>query len=124
MSSMDSVTVKTFLAIDQITAFKRFTEEIDTWWKRGPKFRYDPTRNSVIRFERGVGGRLVEIYNDDDYFLIGEVLVWEPGSRLVFDWRAPSFEASQVTEVEVRFVPAPGGTQVTLEHRGWDSLPK
>ena len=52
--------------------------------------------------------------------------------RLVFEFRARSFEPGQVTEVEVRFegvdlegVDREGvgqGTRVTVEHRGWDAL--
>ena len=43
-------------------------------------------------------------------------LAWEPPNRLVY---APG----DGTEVEVRFEPAPGGTRVTVEHRGWPSPP-
>ena len=54
---------------------------------------------------------------------MGQVHVWEPGRRLVFSWRLPSFKAGQNTVVEVLFDPAPAGTRVTVNHRGWSSLP-
>jgi uncharacterized protein YndB with AHSA1/START domain len=50
------------------------------------------------------------------------VLAWEPGRRLVFEWRGKSFAPGERTEVEVRFEPVEGGTRVTLEHRGWEAL--
>jgi uncharacterized protein YndB with AHSA1/START domain len=78
-----------------------------------------------MRFEPGVGGRLLEIYDEasHDAFELGRVRVWEPGARLVFDFHARNFAPGQITEVEIRFEPDAGGTRVTLEHRGWDRIP-
>jgi activator of HSP90 ATPase len=56
-------------------------------------------------------------------FEIGRITVWEPGVRLAFGWRQASFTADQHTEVEVRFEPVGAETRVTVEHRGWDSVP-
>jgi uncharacterized protein YndB with AHSA1/START domain len=121
----DSVTVTTLVAVDPATAFEVFTEEVDAWWKRGPRFRFSPGRNGTMRFEPGVGGRLVEIYDEatNDVFEVGRVLVWEPAARLVFEWRGRTFEPGQKTEVEIRFEQVTRGTRVTLEHRGWAALP-
>ena len=55
--------------------------------------------------------------------LVGEILAWEPPERLVFTWRLTNFAPGEQTEVEVRFAAAEGGTNVTVEHRGWLSLP-
>ena len=74
----------------------------------------------------GVGGRFLEVYDEagEDFFEIGKILVWEPGKRLVFEWRGLNFDPGQVTEVELNFSPQGEGTCVTLEHRGWASLPQ
>lgn len=121
----DFVTVTTRVAVEPDEAFLIFTREIDAWWRRGPRFRVGFDRKSVMRIEPGVGGRLLEIYDElgDDVFEIGRVRVWEPGARLVFDWRAQNFLPGQITEVEIRFEPDSGGTRVTLEHRGWEAIP-
>jgi len=58
-----------------------------------------------------------------DEFEIGRVLVWQPASRLVFEWRGRDFAPGQVTEVEVRFEAVEAGTRIVLEHRGWEALP-
>jgi uncharacterized protein YndB with AHSA1/START domain len=78
-----------------------------------------------MRFEPGVGGRLVEIYGEaeGDLFEVGRVLIWEPGRRLVFDWRGRNFARHEKTTVEVRFEAEGDGTRVVLEHRGWDGIP-
>jgi uncharacterized protein YndB with AHSA1/START domain len=78
-----------------------------------------------MRFEPGVGGRLVEVYNEaaGDFHEVGKVLAWEPGSRLCFEWRAANYRPGQLTVVEVRFIAAATGTRVVVEHRGWESLP-
>ena len=49
--------------------------------------------------------------------------VWTPPSRLVFGWRQATFAPDQATEVEVLFEPIGDETRVTVEHRGWDSVP-
>lgn len=125
MKSDDFVTVTTRVAVDPETAFEIFTSEVDAWWRHGPRFRVGFDRKAVMRFEPGVGGRLLEVYDaeGEDVFELGRVRVWEPGARLVFDWRNRNFAPGQVTEVEVRFEPDAGGTRVTVEHRGWETIP-
>lgn len=123
MSKPDSVRVTTFVAVDPDAAFEVFTRETDLWWKQGPRFRFGARRVGVLGFEGGEGGRLTERFDDGPAFDIGTVLTWEPGARLVFEWRARNFAPDQKTVVEVRFVPKNGGTEVVLEHRGWAVLP-
>jgi len=126
MSKTDCVRVTTVVAADPAAAFELFTREVDAWWRRGPRFRHGLGRPSVMRFDGAEGGRLLEVYTDESggAFEVGRVLAWKPADRLVFEWRGNNFEPGLVTEVEVRFEPAPGGaTRVTLEHRGWDRVP-
>jgi uncharacterized protein YndB with AHSA1/START domain len=122
MKSSDRSLVTTYVAVSPGDAFTVFTREIDRWWKRGPRHRQSLEVDGVLRFE---GGRLVELSADGTrrLFEVGRVLVWEPGARLVFEWRARTFAPDEVTEVEIRFEPMNEGTRVTLEHRGWDAIP-
>jgi uncharacterized glyoxalase superfamily protein PhnB len=107
-------------------AFEVFTGEIALWWKPLVKNRFRPSRKGRMRFEPGVGGRLLEEDPDapDDPFEIGRVHVWDPGKRLLFDWKLPNFAPGEITEVEVQFQPKGKGTLVTLEHRGFQQLRK
>ena len=125
MTDTDCITVTTVVAVAPPRAFEIFTAEVDTWWRRGPRFRWNPERDGVVRFEPFVGGRFLEVYDagTDDLFEVGRVLVWEPGVRLVFEFRARNFEPGQTTEVEVCFEPVGEGARVTVEHRGWDAIP-
>lgn len=118
----DVARVSTVVAVDPATAFAVFTEEIDAWWRRGPRWRFHSDREGSLRFEPGVGGRLLESYPDGGEHVVGEIQVWEPGRRLVFGWRGRDFEPGERTEVEVRFERVAAGTRVTLEHRGWAAL--
>lgn len=125
MIAHDHVRAITTVAVDPDTAFRIFTEEIDLWWKRGPAWRFDHGQGGTLRFEPGIGGRLVEVFDEarGKLYKVGRVRVWERGARLVFEFRALAFEPGQTTEVEVRFEPVVGGTRVTLEHRGWGAFP-
>jgi len=123
--SDDNVRVETRVAVDPATAFEVFTAEVDAWWRQGPRFRTAYPAKSTMRFEPGVGGRLLEIFEraDEPPFELGRVRIWEPGARLVFDFRARNFQPGQKTEVEVCFERERGGTRITLEHRGWSYIP-
>jgi quercetin dioxygenase-like cupin family protein len=123
MCPADSVTATVEVAVNPAIAFAIFTEEIGQWWRAGPINWYDSRRAIGTRFEPGVGGRWLEVYDDasGDALEIGQVLVWEPGARLVLLYRDGGHELDG-TEVEVRFEAIEGGTRVTLEHRGWDRL--
>ena len=126
MKSGDLIRVTTFVGVDPVTAFEVFMRETDLWWRGGPRYRFGGARRGTLRFEPGSDGRLFEQFDapEAEIFEVGKVLVWEPGARLVFEWRIRNFAPGERTEVEVRFEPAEGGTRVTLEHRGWDTLPK
>ncbi|MCP3100710.1 SRPBCC domain-containing protein [Myxococcus sp. K15C18031901] len=113
--------VTTFIRVAPDVAFTVFTEETDLWWRRGVRFRGSASPRSVVRFEGGAGGRLVE-EDAEGAFEIGRVLQWEPGARLRFEWRGRNFAPGEKTEVDVRFEQAPGGTRVVLEHKGWEAL--
>jgi uncharacterized protein YndB with AHSA1/START domain len=118
----DVVTVSIEVDADPQTAFEVFTNEIDSWWLRGPKHRMRARESGRLTFEPGAAGRLYERYADGSVFVIGRVKTWQPGKRLVLDWRLPNFEDAETTEVEVRFEPAGTATRVSVAHRGWDAL--
>jgi uncharacterized protein YndB with AHSA1/START domain len=105
-------------------AFDVFTREIGLWWKPNMLFAFTPRDPGRLAFEPGEGGRLIETLPNGKVFEIGQIRAWEPPSRLVFGWRQASFEPGQDTEVEVRFDPVGDETRVSVEHRGWDSVPQ
>jgi len=108
MTTNDVVTVTTVVRIDPANAFRLFTMEIDSWWKRGQRYR---TGNGPMCFD---SGRLLQ--GSD---VVARVLAWEPGVRLLLEWSAPPFLPGEITEVEVRFEPIGDGTRVTVRHCGW-----
>jgi len=122
--TQSSVVRTVIVDVDPDTAFSVFTDEIGQWYRSSPYSWNDPTRATGIRFEPGVGGRLVEVWQEtgDEGFEMGRILAWEPGRRLVFEFRS-AFLPPVPTEVEVRFEPVGQGTRVTLEHRHLERLP-
>ncbi|HET9329171.1 MAG TPA: SRPBCC family protein [Steroidobacteraceae bacterium] len=107
-------------------AFAVFTSGIDRWWPRTHGIGQGPVRESVI--EPFVGGRWYARHADDSIAVVGHVLVWQPGERLVVSWEIsaewkPDPRPSFTSEVEVRFSAAPGGgTRVELEHRNFERM--
>jgi uncharacterized protein YndB with AHSA1/START domain len=113
---------------DPVVAFQAFTEEIGSWWRPSGLFPFSLGRSGTLDLEGGVGGRLVERYDDGTLVEIGRIRLWEPPHRLALSWRQAGFEPDQTTDVEVRFDDVGGDrrseTRVTVEHRGWDGIPQ
>ncbi len=67
-----------------------------------------------IRFEAGPNGRVTQGAAE-----VGRVTAWEPGARILLEWRPAAWDPEDVTGIELRFDPADGGARLTMEHRGW-----
>ncbi len=118
------VIVSLRMPADPQRAFEAFTQEIALWWQPSRLFQITPRGDGRLAFEPGVGGRLVTTLENGKVFEIGRISVWEPGRRLVFQWRQATFRPEQCTEVEVRFEPVDAETRVSIEHRAWDTIPQ
>ncbi len=100
-------------------AFDLFTAQMGAWWPRGRTV--GQREHAAIVVEPRAGGRWFERDDDGVETAWGQVLAWEPPGRLLLGWQLDHqfrYDASLLTEVELRFVALPaGGTRVTLEHR-------
>jgi uncharacterized protein YndB with AHSA1/START domain len=121
----DAATVTVFVAVSPTDAFEVFTKEIDAWWKHGPQYRIGGRMRGQLFFEGKLGGRLYETFelpSGPRTFVVGEVLAWEPPTRLELEWRNVNFKPGEKTFVEVAFRPQGEGTLVSVRHRGWSAL--
>jgi uncharacterized protein YndB with AHSA1/START domain len=119
----DAARVTVSVAVAPARAFEVFTQEIDLWWRRGPKYRHLGGDRALIAIEPHIGGRVFESFDDRGPAQeIGRVLHWQPPARLVFEWRASNFAPAERTEVEVTFEALGTGTKVTVTHRGWAAI--
>lgn len=121
---MSAVIVSLRVKASPMEAFAAFTDEIGAWWRPNQLFQLTPRGDGALKFEGGEGGRLVSVLGNGTVFEIGRISVWAPGERLAFSWRQASFAADQSTQVEVRFEAIGEETRVTVEHRGWDTIPQ
>ena len=122
----DCATVSVQVRVSQEDAFEVFTQEIDLWWRQGPRFRIAGRRRGSLCFEGGVGGRLFETFEGSQgsrTIEVGRVTSWEPPARFSFEWRGVNFKPHEKTFVEVSFEPMGSGTLVTVKHHGWSALP-
>jgi uncharacterized protein YndB with AHSA1/START domain len=121
----DGATATVSVRVTPEQAFEIFTNEIDLWWRRGPRFRIAGRRRGVLSFEPGAGGRLfetVELAAGPRVFVVGTVLAWEPPRRLAFEWRGVNFREGESTRVEVSFRASGDSTLVSVRHEGWSAL--
>lgn len=117
-----SVSVSVTVPLDPMAAFRLFTEEVDLWWKHGQAYRFRARLGSVMRFEGGAGGRLVEEYGQGKEREFGRITAWVPGERLAIAMQEPRYREPVVTDVAVTFVKVPEGTRVTITHSGLERL--
>ncbi len=120
----DQACVSVLVRVLPSEAFRLFTEEIDSWWRSGLRYRIGK-RRSVVHLEPKLGGRLSESFETAAGAKVketGRITCFEPPSRLVLEWRAVNFAPDERTEVEVLFEPSPSGTLVTVRHHGWSKI--
>jgi uncharacterized protein YndB with AHSA1/START domain len=98
-------------------SFKVFCEDMGEWWPGG-----FGGKDSRLFLEGEVGGRFYELRADGTEYDIGRVTAYQPPSLVAFTWRAPSWDVT--TQVEIRFSAEAGGTQLELEHSGWEQSAK
>ncbi|MEM7093078.1 MAG: SRPBCC domain-containing protein [Actinomycetota bacterium] len=99
-------------------AFEIFTSQIGAWWPLATHGLYGVEAATVVFRDRA---SLVEIATDGRENTWGEVLIWEPGHRLSLTWH-PGRPVDDASIVDVQFIDDRGGTQVVLEHRGWEAF--
>ncbi|MEX0946185.1 MAG: bleomycin resistance protein, partial [Acidimicrobiia bacterium] len=106
-----TTTAQVEVEVDPLTAFRVFSEEMDRWWVAGPINFYDSAKAVAMRCESGIGGRLMEVYDEDtgDGLELGRITVWEPGELLA--WQSTVDDV----EITVRFVAVESGTRVVVE---------
>jgi uncharacterized protein YndB with AHSA1/START domain len=119
---MSAVIVSLRVKASPERAFEVFTEEIGAWWRPNQLFQLTPCGDGVLRFEDRK--RLVSKLANGKEFEVGRITAWAPGERLAFTWRQAAFAPDQATHVEVCFEGVGDETRITVEHRGWDAIPR
>lgn len=101
-------------------AFEIFTAGASRWWLKTHTINPTKSPQKDVVIEPRAGGRWFERGEDGSECSWGQVLAWEPPSRLLLAWQINAdftYDPALITEVEVRFTPDGTGTLVELEHR-------
>ena len=101
-------------------ALEIFTAGASRWWLKTHSISTTKSPIKDVVIEPRAGGRWFERGEDGSECEWGKVLTWEPPTRLLLGWQINAdfkYDPALLTEVEVRFTPAAGGTLVELEHR-------
>jgi uncharacterized protein YndB with AHSA1/START domain len=101
-------------------AFRVFTEGVNDWWP-ARTHSVGEDRVEAVVLEPRPGGRFFERLDDGSEHEWGRVTEWDPPRRFACTWYA-SRGPDTAQLVEVTFTPGEGGTQVTLEQTGWETL--
>jgi hypothetical protein len=96
MITADGVSVTTFVRADPTAAFRFFTDEIDAWWKRGPRYRH----GGAMRFDADA------LMEDDN--AIGRVLAWSPECGC--SWNGREIHSGPAKPPRSKFASKPSAT--------------
>ncbi len=101
-------------------AFDVWTSKIARWWPADHSVSGE--NGLLVVLEGRPGGRIFERTATGTEHEWGEVVVWEPPSRLAYLWHLRR-DRADATEVEIRFIDRGNATtRVEIEHRGWERL--
>ena len=100
-------------------AFDTWVNRPSLWWPKSHTVNKDD--DLAIVFEGRPGGRIYERTGEGIEADWGQVTVWEPPHRVAYSWHL-FFDPAEATLVEVTFTENDGGTQVRIEHAGWERL--
>lgn len=116
---IDPIELEFTVACSPEQAFDLWTRRTSVWWPASHSLSGSP--GLVVTFEPQVGGRVYERTPDGTEHDWGEVVVWEPPTRLGYLWHL-AFDRSDATDVVISFLPDPAGTRVLIRHTGWERL--
>ena len=120
MSAPEPIVISVELPASPTQAYASFTSQFAEWW---PVATHSLSRQAATRcrFDATPGGALEERAPDGARYLWGTVEAIEPGRRIRFSWH-PGREPESAQWIDVEFLPAAGGSRVTLTHGGWEAL--
>jgi uncharacterized protein YndB with AHSA1/START domain len=128
MRAVEPIRQTVTVRISRERAFELFTDGMGTWWPLDQysrvvnEFKDEGVEVERLAFQTRLGGSILEHLSDGRVLPWAEVIRWRPPSSVVMAWRPHSLPEPP-TELEVTFRPGKrGGTEVALEHRGWDRL--
>lgn len=105
-------------------AFRVFTDGFDRWWPKSHTIGEAPLARAVLEPKSGGRWYGVDINGREEDW--GEVLAWEPPTRLLLAWRINArfkYDPAVLTEVEVLFADlGDGRCRVEFEHRHLERL--
>jgi uncharacterized protein YndB with AHSA1/START domain len=102
-------------------AFDVWANHANVWWPR--KHTRSGDEASVVTFEPRPGGRVYERTPDGTEHDWGEIIAWEPPTRLVYLWHIYG-ERADATRVEITFTGSDDSTVVMVRQTGWENLGK
>ena len=90
------------------------------WWPH--THSVSQAQGLTVTFEPRVGGRIFERAPDGAEFDWGEVVQWDPPTRLGYLWHIRA-DRTEATDVEVTFTPlGPDSTRMDIVQSGWERL--
>ena len=101
-------------------AFQRYTAGIASWWPV-ETHSLGEDRVKTVTFEAGVGGQIYAEWDDGTRETWGEVLAWQPPSRLVYSWY-PGRSEDAAFRIEMDMLPLGDGTELRIVQEGWKQL--
>ena len=119
MPDLTPIAYECALRCSAADAFDAYTARIGEWWDA--RYTASPRTLQTVTIEPRLGGRVYATHTDIGEHEWGEVVVWEPGRRLVHTF-ALAQDPQYPTQVALEFRAADeGGCTVLFSHGGWSA---
>ncbi len=124
---MDPVMKDVLIPVSAEVAFKRFTDDLRSWWPMAThSVSGENCKDVRFDFRSEADGEpqsriLVEEDAEGTIHTWGIVGHWDPPRGFIMSWH-PGRGPEEAQEIEVSFEPEAEGTRVRLVHRGWEAL--
>ena len=118
MSDPDTLSLDFEVRAPVAHAFRTWVERAGLWWPPSHTVTGDP---ASVTFERGQGGRIVEVARDGAEHVWGHITHWDEPREIGFVW-VHVFDPSQATHVTLTFASEGPSTRIRLEQRGFAAL--
>lgn len=119
----DKIEKTVHVAVPPETAFRIFSERLDTWWpvESHSLSAQDGARPRAVTVDPRLGGAILETKPDGSTAPWAVITEWTPNEKIALDWFVGR-DPSEATQVEILFLPEETGTRVILTHDGFDRL--
>lgn len=119
MNPLPAIERRISVALAPAAAFDLFTRGMRAWWPFAGH-SCGGQAGGDVHFEPRAGGAVTELAPDGTRYVWGTLSEWSPPHAFEMSWH-PGLPAAAATRLRVSFTATAEGTEVHVQHGGWEA---